>query len=79
VTYETQSSFVVPERPGHRGLHQAAVDLAQRASGFVLEYDVEHAAGGFFQHHHAAGRSVEPVHDPAAGFVQQRLRDASSG
>jgi hypothetical protein len=68
VIYETQSSFVVHERPGHRGLLQAAVDLAQRAGGLVLEYDVQLAATGrLFDHRDAAGRSVEPVDDPATG------------
>jgi hypothetical protein len=68
VIYETQSSFVVHERPGHRGLLQAAVDLAQRAGGFVLEHDVQLAATGrLFDHRATAGRSVEPVDDPATG------------
>jgi hypothetical protein len=68
VIYETQSSFVVHERPGHRGLLQAAVDLAQRAGGLVLEHHVQLAATGrLFDHRATAGRSVEPVDDPATG------------
>jgi hypothetical protein len=67
VIYETQSSFVVHERPGHRGLLQAAVDLAQRAGGLVLEHDVQLAATGRLDHRATAGRSVEPVDDSATG------------
>jgi hypothetical protein len=59
----------LPERLGHCGLLQAAIDLAQRASGLVVRFDVQHAAAGLFDHRHAtAGRSVEPaVDDPATG------------
>jgi hypothetical protein len=68
VIYETQPSFIVHERPGHRGLLEAAVDLAQHAGGLVLEHDVQLAATGrLFDHRDTAGRSVEPVDDPASG------------
>jgi hypothetical protein len=67
VSYETQSSFIVHERPGYRGLLQAAVDLAQRAGGLVLEHDVEHSTGRLYDPRDTAGRSVEPVDDPATG------------
>jgi len=58
----------VPERLGHCGLLQAAIDLAQRASGLVLEHDVEQSTTGrLYDHRATAGRSVEPVDDPATG------------
>ena len=70
----------MPERPGARGLHEAAVDLAQRSRGLVhvgpsgsgrfVELDLQHAA---------SGGSVEPVNDAATGFIEQRHRDATSG
>ena len=63
----------MPERPGDRGLLEAAVNLAQRSvglddhgarrAGFELELHADHAARG----------SIEPVdHEPASGFVYQR-------
>ena len=67
----------MPERPGTRGLREAAVDLAQRSGGFVHS-----GAGRFFEldvQHTACDGSVEPVNDATAGLVEQRHRDTSSG
>src|SRR5882724_4891092 len=79
VIYETQSSFVVLERSCDRSLLEAAVHVAQRTFGLL-----DHRAGctGFEQlhaEHAAACRPVEPVDEPAAGLVQQRNRDATTG
>ncbi len=73
VIYETQPSLVVHERTGHGGLLETAVDLV-RATRFV--HLSSSGAGGFFELD-AARRSVQPVHDPAAGF--ERHCDAASG
>ena len=70
----------MPERPGARGLREAAVDLAQRSGGFV--HIGPNGAGRFFEldvQHTACDRSVEPVNDATAGLVEQRHRDTSSG
>ena len=70
----------MPERPGTRGLREAAVDLAQRSGGFV--HIGPNGAGRFFEldvQHTACDGSVEPVNDATAGLVEQRHRDTSSG
>ena len=78
VIYETQSPFVVLERPCNRSLLEAAVDVAQCSFGLrdhgtggpgfkLLELDAERASA----------RSVGPG-KPTAGFVQ-RHDDATTG
>jgi hypothetical protein len=79
VIYETQPSLVVHEHTGPRRLFEAAGDLHRPCR---FRHHDSSSPGGFFQLdvelEHAARRSVQPVHDSAAGF-EQRLGDAAPG
>jgi hypothetical protein len=75
VIHETQPSLVVHERTSPRCLHETAVNLQcpcrfhHHGSGGFFQLDVEHATRG----------SVQPVHNPAGGFEQQRISYAAPG
>ncbi len=74
VIYETQSSFVVHERAGPGRVLKSAVDLP-----WPGRFDLQHDPGASgLDSHSAACGSGQPVHDPAAGFLQQWLGDAAA-
>ena len=70
----------MPERLGPGGVFEAAVDIAECPSGFVL-IGSGISVDGFLQldAEHAARGPVQSVNDFTAGFVEQRYCDASSG
>ncbi len=77
VNHETQYSLVVPQRTRHRGVLEAAVNLAQRPHGLVD--DGARCAFGFIDVVRDDAASRHDAAGTASGFIQQRNDDTSAG